>query len=79
MPHERKPIAGHDQLRAGQQAGDEAIKLFEQHRFLAEGEQFLVKLLDVTRQSGYGRSNSMAAVHEAVPEGGWRSGRAMDI
>jgi hypothetical protein len=46
MPDDWKPIAGHDQLWAGQQTGNEAVKLFEQHRVLAEGEQFLVKLLE---------------------------------
>jgi len=36
-------------------AGDEAVKLFEQHRLLAKGKQFLVKLLEATRQAGQGR------------------------
>jgi hypothetical protein len=46
MPDDWKPVAGHDQLRADKQAGDEAIELFEQHGVLTEGEQFLVKLLE---------------------------------
>lgn len=37
-----------------QQSCDEAIKLFEPHRFLVEGEQFLVKLLGAARQTRYG-------------------------
>jgi hypothetical protein len=60
MPDDWKPIAGHDQFRAGQQPGDEAVKFFEQHRVLAEGEQFLVKLLEAARQSGHGRFDDTA-------------------
>src|SRR6201998_4050090 len=74
-PDDRKPIAGHDQLWACPQPGDEAVKLFEQHRALAEGEQFFVKLLDAARKSGHGCSNSMAAVHEAAPAAALRGGR----
>lgn len=39
-------------ISSGQQSGDKAIKLFEQHRFLVEGEQLLVKLLGAARQIG---------------------------
>src|SRR5262249_2279855 len=60
MPYERKPIAGHDQLRACQQPSDEAIKLLEQHGVFAEGEEFHVKLLETPRQSGHGCSMSTA-------------------
>jgi hypothetical protein len=54
VPDDWKPIAGFDQLGTDQQAGDEAVKLFEQHRLLAKGKQFLVKLLEATRQAGHG-------------------------
>jgi len=57
IPDNRKPLARLDQVGADQQTGDEAVKLFEQHRFLAKGEQFLVKLLEAARQTGHGRSN----------------------
>jgi hypothetical protein len=70
VPDDRKPLAGFDQVGADQQTGDEAVKLFQQHRFLAKGEQFLVKLLETARQTGHGRSNSMAAVREADPGDG---------
>jgi hypothetical protein len=60
VPDDWKPVFGADEFRAGQQAGNEAIKLIEQHHFLAKGEQFLIKLLEAMRQTGHGRSNSMA-------------------
>jgi hypothetical protein len=51
VPDDWKPVVGTDEFGTDQQTGDKAVKLFEQHRFLAEGEQFLVKLLDATRQT----------------------------
>src|SRR6202166_1140180 len=57
IPDDWKPLTRFDQVGADQQTGDEAVKLFEQHRFLAKGEQFLVKLLEVARQTGHRRSN----------------------
>lgn len=36
MPLDWKPIAG--LISSGQQSGDKAIKLFEQHRFPVEGQ-----------------------------------------
>ena len=77
VPDDWKPIAGLDQLGTDQQAGDEAVNFFEQHRLLAKGKQCLVKLLDATRQAGHGHSSSMAAVREAVPAGGWQRGRTV--
>src|SRR5258706_5608537 len=76
IPDDWKPLARLDQVGADQQTGDESVKLFEQHRFLAKGEQLLVKLLEAARQTGHGRSNSMAAIREAAPAGGWRCRRA---
>ena len=49
IPDDWKPLARFDQVGADQQTGDEAIKLFEQHRLLAEIEQFLVKQLEAAR------------------------------
>ena len=43
VPDDRKPLARLDQVGPDQQTGDEAVKLFEQHRFLAKGEQFLAQ------------------------------------
>jgi hypothetical protein len=34
IPDDWKPLARLDQVGADQQTGDEAVKLFEQHRFL---------------------------------------------
>jgi hypothetical protein len=59
IPDDWKPLAGLDQVGGDQQTGDEAVKLFEQHGFLAKGEQFLVKLFEAARQTGHGRSNSV--------------------
>jgi len=42
VPNDWKPLARFDQVGADQRTGDEAVKLFEQHLFLAEGEQFSV-------------------------------------
>jgi hypothetical protein len=49
IPDDWKPLAGLDQVGADQQTGDEAVKLLEQHRLLAEIEQFLIKLLEAAR------------------------------
>src|SRR6478672_2757396 len=54
IPDDWKPLARFDQVGADQQTGDEAVKLLEQHRFLAERKQFLVKLLEAARQTGHG-------------------------
>jgi len=48
-PDDRKPLTGLDQVGAHQQTGNEAIKLFKQHRLLAKSEQFFLKLLEVAR------------------------------
>lgn len=53
-------------ISSGPQSGDKAIKLFELHRFLVEGEQFLVQLLGRRGRSVRGTSNSIAT----IPEGG---------
>jgi hypothetical protein len=76
IPDDWKPLTRFDQVGADQQTGDEAVKLFEQHRFLAKGEQFLVKRLEMARQTGHGRSNSMAAIRKAALAGERRCGRA---
>jgi hypothetical protein len=74
IPDDWKPLARFDQVGADQQTGDEAVELFEQHRFLAKGEQFLVKLLEAARQTGHRCSNSMAAIREAAPREGGDAG-----
>ena len=46
-PDDRQPFAWLDELRADDEAGDEAVQLFEQHGCFAKGEEFFLKPLDV--------------------------------
>jgi hypothetical protein len=59
-PDDRQLFAWLDELRADDQAGDEAVQLFEQHRCFAKGKEFFFKLLDMTRAFPHEASTSKA-------------------